>query len=292
MYIGRFAPSPTGPLHFGSLCCALASYADAKANQGQWHLRIEDLDPPRCQPGASEVIIEQLHSHGLVPDSISYQSQHLDRYQSTLEQLITRPNVYYCDCTRKEIVSRGGTEQGYCLSRQEQIDPNDAAIRVRLETQPSWNDLIQGQQQNSHASTELILKRRDGLHAYPLAVVVDDVDLGATHIVRGYDLIDVAAGQIELYKLLNAPVPEFLHIPVAANRFEQKLSKQNKAPALDANDAITHLQLALRHLNQPRNDQLKSVSDMLEFAVEHWRRDLIPSIHSVPAPDHLSYQLE
>jgi len=289
MYIGRFAPSPTGPLHFGSLCCALASYLDAKANNGQWHLRIEDIDPPRCQLGADQQIINQLHQHGLRPDSIEFQSTHLKRYQTALASLIKLPEVYYCDCSRKDIIARGGHELGFCMARQHEIDTSNAAIRVQLAISQKWYDEIQGEQYESAAQTELILKRRDGIFAYPLAVVVDDIALNATHILRGYDLINVAAGQVALYHLLGARAPHFMHIPVASNPFGQKLSKQNKAPSLDSSAPEKNVYAALVHLNQSVPSHSPVLSDMLEHAVEHWDRTQIPASASVQAPDQLAY---
>lgn len=283
-YIGRFAPSPTGPLHFGSLVSALASYLDAKANHGQWLVRMEDLDPPREQPGAAAEILHSLEAHGLCWDGdILYQSQRLGIYQAQLEILIRDGLAYPCQCSRQRLQSLGGVYDGHC--RQHPADMNQAiAWRLKLYDLPPgfalpeivrFTDAIQGEQsQNLRTQAgDQILKRRDGFYAYPLAVVVDDIAQGITHIIRGSDLLEVTGRQIFFFRLLGKTAPIFGHAPLATQENGQKLSKQNHAPALLANEATRNLWQALRFLGQnPPPDLIGcQPAELLTWGLEHWQ---------------------
>lgn len=273
-YIGRFAPTPTGPLHFGSLVAALASYLDAKAHNGIWLLRIEDLDPPREDPSASSRIPEQLQQHGLFWDgSIQFQSQHSDRYEHYLKQLAQSNATFPCQCSRKQLAACGGLHQGICELR----DPHGpAAIRLLLPEQTvSLNDRVYGHyaQCLKRDVGDQVLKRKDGLYAYQLAVVVDDHEAGINHVVRGVDLLDNTPRQIYLMDCLGFERPQYLHIPLATNPQGQKLSKQNQATAIEAKDAKTNLLAALDFLQQDTKPQMRSgsVADLLKCAIDNWQ---------------------
>jgi glutamyl-Q tRNA(Asp) synthetase len=246
-YIGRFAPSPSGPLHAGSLVAALASYLDAKAHHGRWLLRIEDVDQGRTAAGAADAIISLLHSLGMCWDGdIVWQSRRTEAYQAAFERLAC--HTYPCGCNRREIVdSRLGTGPdgaaiypGTCRAG---IAPGRSARSLRLRV-PDHGDVIAFTdrfvgpvtQSLSTASGDFVLKRADGFWAYQLAVVVDDAEQGVTDIVRGADLLDSTARQIYLQQLLGVPTPRYLHVPVVRNADGEKLSKQTGALAIAAGD--------------------------------------------------------
>jgi glutamyl-Q tRNA(Asp) synthetase len=242
MYVGRFAPSPTGPLHFGSLVAALASWLDARAARGHWLLRIEDLDAPRRQPGAAEDIMRVLERLGLAWDGpVTYQSLRTARYEAALQRL--EASTYWCGCTRREIadsalgLAADGAQlyPGACRCG---LSPGKTAraLRVRTHSRPiAFSDRVQGAQRQSveREVGDFILHRADGQVAYQLAVVVDDADQGVTDVVRGADLIDSTARQIHLQRLLGCATPRYLHVPVAVNVLGEKLSKQTGARPVD-----------------------------------------------------------
>ena len=282
-YIGRFAPSPTGPLHAGSLVAALASWLDAKAHGGQWLVRIEDVDSPRCIPGAYNIILQQLAACGLYPDAPPvYQSQRNPLYQSALDQLIAQSHAYPCGCSRLEIeraiLASGQPRErhgelvypGTCrnglhgkksrswrlLSAFYASNPHlDQQIRAQaapdlIANMVVWTDRLVGQQEQN-VSTEVgdfVLKRADGQWAYQLAVVADDAAQDITHIVRGQDLADNTARQILLQRVLGLPRPQYLHTPLVLGANGEKLSKQNGAQALDLQDPLRALMRAGQHL--------------------------------------------
>ncbi|MBY4678290.1 tRNA glutamyl-Q(34) synthetase GluQRS [Marinobacterium arenosum] len=288
-YIGRFAPSPTGLLHFGSLLAALASYLDARARQGRWLLRIEDLDPPREHPGARIVIPQTLERFGLHWDGpISYQSDRLHHYQQALEQLLEQQSAYRCDCSRSAIQKRTGSNlyDRYCLL-QPPHEQQQCAIRVHVDSRSlAFDDQIQGPQQYrlDQDSGDFVIRRKDGLFAYQLAVVVDDYLQGISHVVRGCDLLDETPKQIRLQRLLGYPQPHYCHIPVASNAAGQKLSKQTFAAPLDDQQPVPQLLAALRFLGQRPDSTLTDAraEELLSWAVENWRPEQIPrrpSIH-------------
>jgi glutamyl-Q tRNA(Asp) synthetase len=293
-YIGRFAPSPTGPLHFGSLVSALASYLDAHHNHGKWLVRMEDLDPPREQAGAADAILRCLDDYGLEwDDAVLYQSQRWDIYEDYLSRLRQQDLLYACDCTRQDLQTMGGIYNGRCRSRR--VDNNlPHAQRLKLYDLPAkfpcndelrFSDLIQGEQiQNLRSQAgDQILKRKDGLYAYQLAVVVDDIEQGITHIIRGSDLLDVTARQIFLFQLLNAPVPTFGHVTLASQPNGQKLSKQNLAPALELKDASFNLWHALVFLQQNPPQELCGASpkELLNWGKINWDRNVIRGLSAV-----------
>jgi len=258
-YVGRFAPSPTGPLHFGSLVAALASYQEARAAKGKWLLRMEDLDKPREQPGAADDILRALDRLGLHWDGpVLYQSARLERYRAVVEDLLQRGFVYPCACTRKELedsalaidgarIYPGTCRHGLPVGRPAR------ALRLRTHDAPiGFADRVQGwiEQRVEREVGDFVVRRADGVIAYQLAVVVDDLDQGATDVVRGADLLDSTARQIHLQRLLGAPTPGYAHLPVAVNAAGEKLSKQTGARALDLSDPARELARARRFLGQ------------------------------------------
>ncbi|GGO88569.1 glutamyl-Q tRNA(Asp) synthetase [Marinobacterium nitratireducens] len=290
-YIGRFAPSPTGPLHFGSLLAALASYADARANQGLWLVRIEDLDPPREQPGASQQILATLESFGFEWDGeVRFQSRRLAAYRNALQRLLDNRQAYYCSCSRKRLQQRTGGSRydGYCLVNPPD-NADDCAIRAHCEAgEIVFDDSIQGPRRYrlSDSSGDFVIRRRDGFFAYQLAVVVDDADQGITHIVRGSDLLDETPRQIQLQRYLGLPRPRYSHIPVAAAPDGQKLSKQTRAAPLDDSRPQPALMLALDFLGQQPDAALRDSTpgELLQWAVDHWQPHRVPPMLSQPAP--------
>jgi len=289
MVVGRFAPSPTGPLHFGSLVAAVASYCDAKSRGGQWLLRIEDVDQTRHVAGASEAIIHTLQHYGFVwDDEIVYQSQRSEYYQTALQQLRQRSLAYPCTCSRKEITDsstllgiEGAIYPGTCL--QHPTKPGAAAAwRIQTDAQTiSFQDLIQGYQQHHMASDigDFVVKRADGLFSYQLAVVIDDALQGVTHVVRGADLLNSTTRQIYLQQLLGYPTPIYAHLPLVLNADGQKLSKQTLARALPEDNLVDTLVAALTFLQQPlpENAQSLSLANLWQWAITHWQLPKITS---------------
>ena len=295
-YIGRFAPSPTGPLHFGSLVCALASYLDARHHQGQWLVRIEDIDPPREIPGSTTTILKQLESHGLLWDGdLLYQSQRSDAYNAALAQLQTSGLTYSCDCNRQRVAQLGGIYDGHC--RQRQVD-TVSATRLRLpednqDSTIAFDDLIMGDYRQSLVNEvgDFVIKRRDGLFSYQLAVAVDDRFQNISHIIRGADLLSSTARQLYLQRCLGSSAEQVAalqlgHLPLAVNREGQKLSKQNHAPALLPGDELNNLWLALHWLQQtpPVELQTEPKETLLSWATANWSINSIPKTEEIPAP--------
>ncbi len=273
-YIGRFAPSPSGELHFGSLIAALGSWLQARAMQGQWLVRIEDIDPPREVPGAASTILRQLEHYGLVWDGdVLWQSQRSDAYRAALAWLHEQRLSYYCTCTRRRIHETGGVYDGHC--RFLGIGPENAALRL-WQRHPvfSFTDRLRGRldADQALAREDFIIHRRDGLFAYNLAVVVDDHFQGVTEIVRGADLVAPTVRQISLYQTFGWPVPDYIHLPLALNEHGYKLSKQNHAPALPEGDPRPVLMRALEFLNQtpPPDWRDMPLDALLAYAVDNW----------------------
>jgi glutamyl-Q tRNA(Asp) synthetase len=287
MVTGRFAPSPSGPLHFGSLVAALASWLDARAAGGRWLVRIEDLDAPREQPGAAAEILRALERLGLAWDGpVEYQSRRQQRYRTALEKLA--PHTYWCGCSRREIAdsSLGLASDGariYPGTCRGGLAPGKRprTLRVRSrEEEICFDDRVQGRQCQRLAREvgDFVLQRADGQFAYQLAVVVDDADQGVTDVVRGADLLDSTARQIHLQRLLDVPTPRYLHVPVVLNAAGEKLSKQTGARALDLSRPQGELRKALAHLGQPETDSLAE-------ALRDWNPALIPAQRAVaPLP--------
>ena len=286
-YRGRFAPTPSGPLHFGSLITALASYLDAKAQGGEWWLRIDDLDPPRVVPGASDAILRALEAYGLTWDgAVQYQHQRTEAYARALVELRGQGVVYACACSRREIadssIGRPGAPiyPGTCRAG---LAPGKAARALRVDTRGvkvSSVDRLQGpvSLDLEHAAGDFILQRADGLFAYQLAAVMDDAELGITDIVRGADLLDSTLRQVYLQRLLNLPPPRYLHLPVAVNALGEKLSKQTLAPPLDIAYPQPSLVSALNFLNHPVPQALNRAPtpEILAWAVQNWSVARLP----------------
>lgn len=291
-YVGRFAPSPTGALHFGSLLAALASFLDARANQGRWLLRMEDLDPAREPPGAAQQILDTLVDFGLHWDGpVVYQSQRLSAYREVLATLTERGLIYRCNCSRQRVRAANGIYDNHCRDRPEPPQ-SDFALRLKLPAVSiTFEDRIQGlYQQDLHRECgDIVLCRRDGLIAYQLAVVVDDAWQGVTDIVRGFDLIDSTPRQIALQQMLSLPLPRYAHIPVATNQQGQKLSKQHFAKPLDGRHAKQYLFEALRFLRQdlPPGSNRETPASQLQRAIEHWDIQRIPKLANIPVRQQL-----
>jgi glutamyl-Q tRNA(Asp) synthetase len=278
-YRGRFAPSPTGPLHLGSLLAALGSYLEARVAGGTWLVRIEDIDPPREVPGADALILQTLRSHGLVPDeAVLYQSTRHAAYAEAVSRLLASGVAFHCTCSRQDLEQRGGRHAASCP--QSQAAPDEPAT-VRVRTHGSLEcfvDLIGGEIRQRLAPDSFVVRRRDGLYAYHLAVVVDDAFQHITHVIRGRDLLDSTPCHLLLQRLLGLPVPRYGHLPLLLNPLRQKLSKQNLATAVDNRQACANLATCLRLLGQPappprcRDDQFA----LLEWAIARWDRNLLP----------------
>ena len=283
--IGRFAPSPTGPLHFGSLVAALASWLDARHAGGRWLLRIEDLDRPRVMPGAEDEILRQLDALGLAWDGpVVRQSERLDLYEDALQRIAA--HCYPCACTRKELEDSALAIDGsriYPGTCRGGLAPGKPARALRVRTtneEIRFTDRVQGEiaQRVESEVGDFVLRRADGVIAYQLAVVVDDDAQGITDVVRGADLLDSTARQIHLQRLLGAATPRYLHVPVATNAAGEKLSKQTAAGAAGPAD----LPRALRFLGQGVPAGL-TPRESLDWALHHWDVARIPRTRSAAA---------
>jgi glutamyl-Q tRNA(Asp) synthetase len=289
VYTGRFAPSPTGLLHAGSLVAALASWLDARTHRGQWLVRIEDVDTPRCVPGADQAILQQLAACGLVPDGpVLWQSQRGDAYAAALQSLVNQGWAYPCGCSRKEIESAQAVARhsaavypGTCReglkgkpARAWRLNVQAVQTALGLPAITHWRDRrLSPQQQNVCAEVgDFVLRRADGLWAYQLAVVVDDAAQGVSHVVRGQDLADNTARQIVLQRALGLPTPQYLHTPLVLGADGEKLSKQNGALALDLTDPLKALGQAAQVLGLPAQQVLNNFLSQAQVA---WSRQFI-----------------
>lgn len=272
-YTGRFAPSPTGPLHFGSLVAAVGSYCDARAAGGRWLVRMEDIDPPRAMPGASALILRQLEGYGFEWDGdVLFQHTRGEAYEAALAQLARQGDLYWCRCSRATLARQGASVYpGTCRCFTSPRD--DAAIRLRVAPGDTrFDDAVFGPQREDVAATvgDFVLRRRDGLYSYQLAVVVDDAFQGVSRVVRGADLLDNTARQIVLQQRLGLPTPAYLHLPLATHRDGSKLSKQTFAQALPLPADPTQLYEALRHLGQAPVPPGLDCRGLLDWGVAHW----------------------
>lgn len=282
-YIGRFAPSPTGLLHIGSLLTALASYADARAHDGKWLLRIEDLDPPREMQGAADHILFTLEQFGFEWDGeVVYQSQRHALYQAALDDLRACGWVYPCDCSRKHwhqqarLGADGFVYNGACANKNVFRQPEKTpAWRIRVPDEwLAFDDAIVGRyaQNLQHEIGDFVLLRADGYWAYQLAVVVDDAAQGITHIVRGQDLLISTPRQIFLQRCLKVSSTHYAHLPLLTNLAGQKWSKQTQAPAIDAMYAATQLRQVMNYLHIPAAPaDLTQPRDLLAWTIAHWQ---------------------
>ena len=283
-YVGRFAPSPTGPLHFGSLVAALASWLDAKRSGGRWLLRMEDLDQSRVIPGAADAILRQLEALGLEWDGpVAYQSARLELYREALGEL--QPHSYPCACTRRELEDSALAIDGsriYPGTCRTGLAPGKTPRAVRVHTSEDpirFTDRVQGTMEQSVENEvgDFVLRRTDGIYAYQLAVVVDDAAQGITDVVRGADLLDSTARQIHLQRLLGIATPRYLHVPVATNAAGEKLSKQTRAADAGPQEMVT----ALEFLGMKAPGDLLP-RELLQWAVRDWEPARIPRIRAAP----------
>ena len=288
-YIGRFAPTPSGYLHFGSLVAALASYLDARAAGGQWLLRMEDLDPPREAPGAQTAILQTLESYGFEWDGdVVYQSQRHTTYEEVIQRLFNQGLAYACTCSRKQLESYQGIYPGLC--RNAGHEQHDAAIRLRVpELSYHFIDRVQGrfEQHLGREAGDFVIRRRDGLYAYQLAVVLDDAWQGVTDIVRGADLLDSTPRQLYLQELLGLTQPRYLHVPLIIQPDGHKLGKSYRSPPLHGQAATPLLLRALRALGQKPESALAGASpqEVLAWAIAHWAAEVIPRTPTLAEAD-------
>ncbi len=292
-YRGRFAPSPTGSLHFGSLVAALGSYLQARSRDGEWLVRVEDIDPPREVPGATDDILHALERLGLLWDgAVSYQSRHLNRYESGLSQLLDKGLLYGCRCSRRDLTTQGKRGPygwiypGTCRGKPP-VTSVPVALRVRTHDRPiEFRDALQGvvSQVVEKEIGDFVVKRADGLIAYQLAVVIDDADQQITEVVRGSDLLDSTPRQIHLQHLLALPTPRYLHLPIATNAQGEKLSKQTGARPLDLTHPGQEITAALAFLNHnvPAELQGAPPRQLLAWATEAWRIERLPAVNAIP----------
>lgn len=284
--VGRFAPSPSGALHFGSLLAALASFLDIRQRGGRWLVRMEDLDPDREPPGAADEILRLLEAFQLHWDGeVIYQSQRLEAYAEALRHLEEWGLTYPCSCTRRRVRDLGNRYDGYC-ARHPGAVRQPAAIRVRVPAGAiTFDDRIQGRQSFDLSAIcgDFIIRRKDGLFAYQLAVAVDDGHQQITEVLRGSDLLDSTPRQIHLQRTLGLAVPRYAHIPVASNAAGQKLSKQHFARPLDAGHAGAYLYDALAFLGQSPPSGLRGAAagELLEWGIRHWDIQKVPRVANI-----------
>ena len=284
-YVGRFAPSPTGPLHIGSLTAAVASYLHARRADGEWLVRIEDIDPPREMPGATGMILEALESFDLSWDrDVFYQSQHLEEYQRVAAELLAEGRAYRCSCSRREIQGDGRASllgyryPGHCRRRKHH--ERATAIRVRSDRSAgSFDDGLQGPYRydvNASAG-DYVIFRRDGLPAYHLAVVLDDAQQGITHVVRGIDLLHTTGLHIHLQQTLGLPTPQYLHLPIIVNSAGEKLSKRTGARPVgpEGTAAVAHEILTYLGLQPPQSMQGARPRELWAWACQYWKPDAL-----------------
>lgn len=293
-YVGRFAPSPTGPLHFGSLVAAAGSYLDARHHGGRWLLRIEDVDAPRCVPGAADGILRTLERFGFAWDGEPvWQSRRTAAYVEALERLKTGGYAYPCACTRKELaeapLARDGSRIYPGTCRAGLAPGREArAWRVRVAGEMTFDDAVQGPQHEDLERDfgDFVVLRADGLFAYQLAVVVDDAAAGITHVVRGADLLESTGRQRYLQRLLGYPTPHYAHLPVATNAAGEKLSKQTLARAVNEQPPAATLLAALAFLGQNPPARLAgaTLAEIWQWAQAHWSLTRVPRRRLLPAP--------
>ncbi len=295
-YRGRFAPSPTGPPHFGSLIAAVGSYLDARSRGGSWLVRLEDLDRPRTAPGATDAVLAALEAYGFEWDrEIIHQSHRDNAYAAALARLDRMQAVFPCACTRKEIADSALSLQDepvYPGTCRNGLPPGRAghAVRVRVDDAViGFDDRLQGRVEQDLATEvgDFVVRRADGLFAYQLAVVVDDAEQGITDVVRGADLLASTPRQILLQRLLGYPTPRYLHLPLAVNARGEKLSKQTLARALDRDKAVPTLLRTLSFLNQQPPAALArgTLREVWRWAIAHWDSGKVPRKTALPAPD-------
>ena len=296
LYRGRFAPSPTGPLHFGSLVTATGSYLDARANRGEWLLRIEDIDMPRTVPGAADSILRTLEGFGFEWDGeMVFQSQRLDAYQNALASLQSAGKVYPCSCSRSEIaavtnrraIDGGLLYPGTCRSGRNDHSATPAWRLQAPDREFVFHDRIQGKLRQNLAREvgDFVLRRSDGWYVYQLAVVVDDAEQNINHIVRGADLLDSTARQLWCQECLGLPCPIYAHLPVAVNPAGEKLSKQTHAAPADPRQGVALLARCMNFLGHavPGELQGTSLADFWRWAITTWSIAKVPAVRAICA---------
>ena len=290
-YVGRFAPSPTGPLHFGSLVAAVASYLQARVNDGQWLLRVEDIDPPREEPGATKSILDALDRYGFEWDGdVIYQSESRALHDAAVADLLGRGLAYPCGCSRRDLADepRGPLGVIYPGTCRNGCNATETAVRIRVDDSPiSFDDVLQGLQTQrlESESGDFVILRRDGLIAYQLAVVVDDEIEGISEVVRGIDIMDSTPRQIWLQRLLGYRSPDYMHIPVITHPDGDKLSKLTGAPGISLDTVAPTLVDALRALRQDPPDDLadSEPTDIWNWAIENWCPDQLRGVTAISA---------
>lgn len=294
-YRGRFAPSPTGPLHFGSLVAAAGSFLEARTRGGDWLVRMDDLDPPRIAPGAADEILRTLEACGMEWNSaVVYQSTRSNAYHGALHRLREKGLVYPCACSRREIADsavagiEGPVYPGTCRAG---LPSGKSARALRVNTRGAaiaFDDVLQGYiaLDLEKEFGDFVLYRADDVYAYQLAVVVDDAEQGITDVVRGADLLGSTPRQVYLQQLLGLPRPRYAHLPVAVNPAGEKLSKQTHAAPIDAGNPLPALLATLSFLGHqpPPTLARASVKEFWEWALENWRLDRVPRAATIPAP--------
>lgn len=287
-YKGRFAPSPTGPVHFGTLIAAVGSYLQAKKNNGEWIIRMEDVDVTRKVEGSDTEILKTLEAFGFEwQGEIIYQTRRTEYYQYALEQLIEQSLVFPCTCSRKQLAATDSViYPGTCRHRR-LPDKNEHAIRlIAADITIEFDDIVMGRQSQNMARQcgDFIIKRRDGLFAYQLAVVVDDAQQNITEVVRGSDLLDSTPRQIYLQQLLHYPTPSYCHLPLAVDAVGNKISKSEGATKVDIKNRAQQLSKVLVFLGQdpPADLADSSTDDIWSWAVKHWRAELVPHSRKLP----------
>jgi glutamyl-Q tRNA(Asp) synthetase len=293
-YVGRFAPSPTGPLHLGSLYTALASYLDARAHRGQWLLRIDDIDTPRNVPGAVNSILATLEAYGLHWDGpVYYESEHSADYEQALSELQRSGLLYPCTCSRKTLAELPGKHDiypGLCRNRTSVPSGQPYALRIKSDGREIFfEDRLQGaiRQNLADEHGDFILKRKEGIFSYQLACVIDDHLQGITHAVRGYDLVDSTPKQIYLQQLLGLPTPSYLHVPIIIDSDGYKLSKQTLAEAVTMRNTAAVMFQLLELLKQKPSVGLREAScpEMLEWAMQNWDPEPLIKTHAIQPED-------
>ena len=280
-YRGRFAPSPTGELHLGTLLAAVGSYLQARSQQGKWLMRIEDVDTMRRVEGAADALLRALEAFGFEWDGEEvYQSQRTELYQSALDILSKKDLIYPCTCSRKQLANEGLVYAGHCRHRHLPLN-EEHALRLRIEDRiTGFDDQVIGKYQQQLASEcgDFVIKRKDDLFAYQLAVVVDDAEQGINEVVRGVDLLDSTPRQIYLQQQLGYAQPDYLHLPLLIDKQGHKLGKSTGAAALELSRPVPHLHSTLELLGQKPPAELSrdSLSQLWLWAIEHWNIDTIP----------------
>ncbi len=286
-YRGRFAPSPTGPLHLGSLLTALASFLQARSLGGKWFVRIDDIDTPRCRPGATTQILQTLEQFGLHWDGpVVYQHQNLDAYQWALNTLQKQGYIYPCTCSRKQLAPFGQRYPGLCRNNSIETCEEPHAFRVKTVADPiTFKDRLQGPfaQNLSKTCGDFVVRRRDGIFAYQLTVIVDDLLLEITEVLRGCDLLDSTPRQLYLHQLFQYQPPTYCHIPILTDSKGLKLSKQTQAPAVDSQKPGPTLYQLLHWLGQNPPSDLKHWPSwkIIDYAITHWTPEKLPNTRQI-----------